>query len=601
MDAEAPFLNRSWDDGRALAWASAALCVAAALWALADACLLHPGIESWDAVDSVAKAAGLLNGQPQPFRMDSGWLQVQGLAAALRMAGSGPLALRLPNLLCFGLESLLLWRMAKDWAGPLAGFGALAVQCLAASTWLRLRLPLAYMQVPAELLAALWLLKGRPAWRGLGLGLLAGLGMADYGAWPAALAVVAAAWWARPADRRPAAGWILLAAGGMAAALALGGRAYHSSYMLTRLGPAHGAGASYLSTWLKGTWRYFTGQGQPDQLLDSLPAFPAWAFPFLAAGLYFAGPRRWALSAWALLGLGFLALPGPVAEANRAIVAWPALCLLSGLGLAGLLRAWPRRRALLLGCAWLCAGAALEGGAYATMQDRCDPLSRSYWRRLELAADVLRRRAAGRPLRVLSDLDWRPAPELGLRDGLPEGPAGAETWALLPREYVPRPLDPAWGLWVPLPDPEAPGAVSYLVRLAPAQAARFAARDRWLADFRRRCGPNANALAVMQAAQDALADPALADPWLRRSLLDLYVHRVMEAQQDPAQCLPLLLAQPSLSAWEAAIAAQALAPKDPRRALALAEQSVREDPDRAAAVLLRDRLRQALALPPAKR
>jgi hypothetical protein len=601
MNTVAPQRPPAWNDGRALAWTAAAMAVAAALWGLADAAVFHPGVEAWDAVDAVAKAADLLHGQAQPFRADSGWLQLHLLAAVFNAAGSGPLAMRLPNLFCFALECFLLWRLASAWAGPLAAFGALAVHCLAAATWLRLRIPLSYVQVPAELLTALWLLEGDSPWRGLALGLLAGLGLADYGAWPAALPVLTAAWWVRPSGQRPAAGWILAAAGAVAAALALGTRAYSSSYLLTRLGPAQGSGPSYLSTWLHGAWRYFSGQGQADQLLGSLPAFPLWALPFLAAGLLFSRGRRWPLAAWALLGLAPLALPGNVAEANRAIVAWPALCLLSGLGLAALLRPWPRRTALLFGCAWICVGGAAEARAYTDMQSRCDPLSRSYWRRLEAAAQVLRQRGRSRPLRLLSDLDWRPAAELSLRAGLADRGPGSETWALLPREYVPWPLDPAWGLWVPLSDPELPGAVTYLCRLAPAQAPRFIARDQWLADFRRRCGPNANALAVMKAAQDALGDPGLSDPWLRRSLLDLYVHRVMEAQQDPALCLPVLLAEPRLSPWEAAIAAQALAPTDPRRALALAEQSVHGDPDRAPAVLLRDRLRQALAQPVPKR
>jgi hypothetical protein len=332
-----------------------------------------------------------------------------------------------------------------------------------------------------------------------------------------------------------------------------------------------------------------------------LPAFPLWALPLLAAGLVWGGTQRWPLLAWALLGLAPLALPGTVAEANRAVVAWPALCLLSGLGLAALARPLPRRAALALACAWLALGATSEARAYAGMQDRCDPLARSYWRRLEMAANVLRQRATSRPLRLLSDLDWRPAPELVLRAGLASGDGHAETWALLPREYAPRPLDPAWGLWIPLRDPQSPGAVLYLLRLAPAQAERFAARDRWLANFRAQAGPAANALAVLQAVQSALKDPALKDPWLRRTLLDLDVHTVMEAQQDPGQCLPLLLAEPRLSPWQAAIAAQALAARDPRRALALAEQSVREDPERAAAVALRDRLRQALARPASAR
>jgi hypothetical protein len=583
-----------------MAWAGLGLAVAAALWALADAGVLHPGVESWDPVAAVGAAAGLLQGQPQPFRLGGGWLQLHAMAAAMAAFGSGPVALRLPNLAAFLVESLLLWRLAKAWAGPLAGLGALAVNSLAAATWLRLRLPLAYMAVPAELLAGLWLLEGGAAWRGLALGAMAGLGLADYEGWAVALPVLAVAWAVRPASSRPKAGWVLAAGLAVAAAVAAGTHAYASSYVYTRLG--HGqAGPGWLSEWFRGTWRYFSGWGQADQLLGSLPAFPYWALPLLLAGALAGGPRRWALAGWILLGLAPLGLAGTVAEANRAVVAWPALCLCSGLGLAALARRAPRRWALLLCCAGIAVGAAAEGGAYAAMQDRADALSRSYWRRLDAAAGVLRQRGQGRPLRILSGLDWRAAPELGLRAGLPEGGQDAETWALLPREYVPRHPDPSWGLWIPERDPELPGAELWLLRLAPAQAQVFAARNQWLEGFRRRSGPAANALSVLAAASSALRDPGLRDPWLRRALIDLYLHTVMQSQQDPAQCLPLLLAQPSLSSWQAAIAAQALAPTDPRRALALAEQSLRDDPDRVAAVALRDHLRQALALPPATR
>ena len=600
MNADPSLMRRPWDDGRALGWAAAALAVAAALWALADACVLHPGVESWDPVTAVGAAAGLLRGQSPPFRLGGGWLELHALAAAMAAFGSGPLAMRLPNLAAFGLESLLLWRLAKAWSGPLAGLGALAVNSLAAATWLRLRLPLAYVAVPAELLTGLWLMEDGEAWRGVALGALAGLGLADYEGWAVALPVLAMAWAVRPAASRPKAVWVLAAALAVAGAVAAGTHAYAASYVYTRLG--HGqAGPDWPMEWLRGAWRYFSGRGLSDQLLGPLPAFPLWALPLLLAGALAGGPRRWALLGWVLVGLAPLALAGTVAEANRAIVAWPALCLCSGMGLAALARPLPRRWALPLLCAGLAAGAAAEGGAYMSMQDRGDALSRSYWRRLDAAAGVLRQRGQGRPLRILSGLDWRAAPELGLRAGLPEGGPDAETWALLPREYVPRDPDPSWGLWIPERDPELPGAELWLLRLAPAQAKQFAARDQWLADFRRRTGPSANALMVLRASSAALDDPGQRDPWLRRSLLDLNVHTVMQSQQDPALCLPLLLAQPRLSAWEAAIAAQALAPTDPRRALALAEQSVREDPDRAAAVLLRDRLRQALALPPAKR
>src|SRR6185369_10453591 len=87
---------------------------------------------------------------------------------------------------------------------------------------------------------------------------------------------------------------------------------------------------------LKGFW-----MGAPTLAYTGIknnPAFPIWAWFVLLPGIFsLARERRWVLG-WAALGLLALLSKNSSMEPQRAIAAWPALCLLAGAGAQSILR-----------------------------------------------------------------------------------------------------------------------------------------------------------------------------------------------------------------------------------------------------------------------
>jgi hypothetical protein len=578
---------------RAFAKAAFLLATAGAAFALLDAAWLHAGIEAWDQVKVLGLVQELNEGADNPWRFGGGQLYLAASQAALALFGPTMLGLRLPNLAFYAVECLLLWRLGSRLGGPAAGLGAVALNALAAFTWIRLRSLLGFVIVPTELLLALWLTMGPGRWRALAVGAVCGLALFDYEAWVLALPVVALWWAAQPRLERPSAAWALLGFAAVLPFLAMGSAGTARNYAWVRLGPnLQRPLMQAFAEFGHDLWRFATGQGRADLLLEAKAALPWFSLPLLALGALQAWREQRLLLAWLALGMLPMAALSAVAEANRAIVAWPALCLLGGLGLAW---AWQRVRerahaGAALG-ALILVGGAVEAQAYLRMQDRVEPLARSYWRRVELAAQVLRERAQQAPIQVLDGLNWRAMPEW--RALIPSAAGAEEVWAVVPPDYAPFPLEPRWGRWHELKDPVS-GSPFYLLQLAPEAVKLFAQRSEALNAFRATAAARFDGPGLMAAVRQALDGPLGADPWTRRALLDMHLNTALEARSGPEHWLPLLLAEEQLSVVQACIAAVALEPSDPQRALALVEGALAQDPRRESVHQLRKRLRAAV-------
>jgi len=566
------------------------LATAGAAFALFDASWWHAGIEAWDQIAVLGHAQEANEGLSLPWRFGGGRLYLEALRHTLAAFGPDQLGLRLPNLLLYALECLLLWVLGCRLGGSVAGLGAVAVNAIAAFTWMRMRCLLGFVALPAELLLAVWLASGPGRWRGLALGALLALGLYDYEAWVVAIPAVALWWWAQPKEHRPSAWLALTAFAVILPWVLLGTRSSAANFAWVRLGPNLQRGPWLIfSQGYQELWRHVSGLGREDLLLERLPAVAIFSLPLLGLGLLAAWREQRRLLLWLALGLAPLAAASDVAEAQRAVVAWPALCLLGGLGLAWLHRLYPSRRETLGLAAMLAVGIATEAGAYWMMQDRVETLARSYWRRSSLGAEVLQQRAAQGPIQVLDGLNWRGMPEW--RALAPSAPGASEVWAVIPPDYAPPVLPKAWGQWTELQDPQSNGRL-LLLRLDPEQVKLFAWRSQSLNAFRR-SAPRFDGPGLMAAAQEALNGPLGRDPWTRRALVDARLHVALEAHSPPSVFLPALLTEKQLSVSQACIAAVALQDSDPARALQLAKQALALDPSRESTRALLTRLQAA--------
>jgi hypothetical protein len=555
-----------------------------------DLALWHPGVDAWDQVKVVALAQEAREGLALPWRSGGSAFYLAALQRALAWGGAHAALWRLPNLLAYALESLLLWHLARRAAGARAAFGAILFNSAAALTWLRLRCLLGFVLLPAELLVLIWLAQGRGFWRSLALGLGLGLILFEYEAALLALPIVLLWAGSQAPEQRPRVRWTALGFALVLPFLITGSLSTAANYAAVRLGPNAGQSPfALLGTGLRELWRFVSGHGRQDLLLERLPALPLWSLPLLLLGLVLAWRRQRVLLGWLALGLAPLVLQADVAEAQRTVAAWPAFCLLAGLGFSA---AWGHLGALrpLLILA-LSAGIVGDARAYAAMQDRVEPLARGHWRLMESAASALRPHAAAGPIQILCGLNWRSQSEL--RALVPSTPGATETWAVLSADYAgPRPA--AWGQWQLLEDPLLERRL-WLLQVAPAQRAVFEARNAALERFRATAAPTFDNPGLMAATRAALDGPLGQDPWERQALVDLYLYTAIDSGQGPSAWLPLLLAQPHLSVSQAAMAAQALSSQDPRLALALAESAMAQDPWRPGLQALRDRLRQQIS------
>jgi hypothetical protein len=542
----------------------------------------HPGVGAPEELFFLTRLQLASQGAALPWLFGRGSLYSRLLALSLKIGGEHLAALQFPNLLLFALESLLLWRLAKArWGGLAPLFAVLANLCCAFS-FLRARTLFSYADTPALLLGMLWLLPRCRSWAAaLAFGLACALALLDYEVWLLAPAILALAWLRQESASRPPLAPLLLGL-----SLGLGWVAFLSA-------PDLGRYASYRihETLLDGgPWQNFSanlgacflGWGKAVNGLVHQPTLPLLLLPLLLLGSLLALKKDGDLLSWAAVGLAPLASGGPFFEPNRAILAWPALVLLSALGLA-----WLWGKCLKPGAQgpWALATAGLFFLALFAAQALSYDRAVQSWdgriygpsRRQMAAADFLRRQGQG--FELLDELGGKPMASFDFFLG-PHALSDEPAWALIEGEDAPPTLPASWGEWREFrsaPD----SAPLYLLRVAPAMRARLEAVNRALSALW--LGMPDDPSLQLPWLESALKGMAGQDPWIRGATLEALVRLELNLGRLNAESVNALLQDELPSSAPLISCAAYFKDSHPDLALFLARRALERDPRRSAA------------------
>jgi hypothetical protein len=558
------------------------------LWpALAAALSQHwnPGIAAPDEIAVLGRCALLGQGiWPHP-RITGGTFPLYLYMVFCHFIPANALLTQWIPSLGVALEGPLLFRVGDRLGGPRAGIAAAWINAGAAQTLLRARTLLGFNLLPLELLCLL-LCSGKLR-RPLGAflwGLVLALFLFDYEAWPAAWPALMVLALAEGADRKR-----LVLGLGLGLAITLGASAgFLGGYVRQRaaLGTFDSQGIS--ARLFHSLGAYFLGSGGGSHELGPWPSFPLAALPLVLLGLK-PGSRRVWLWLLALCGLLPLAASGNgIMEARRAIVAWPALCLLAGLGAAS----WTWRPAGFKTAAMALAAvlALAELSALHRGLDARDQATYALSRRAEAAAQALERADPG-PKALWLDLSgtdhaWE-------RWWLRSQPS-SDLWALVPGAYALPSLLSRGGRWIRVAVPGA--APVFWLRPPDALKPELEAVEGAALDLQalRTGNDSADGPKLLQRSMERL--PRETDPWIRTLLLETALESSMR-MGGPAEDLLRKIEAGPLSSSNAPLSAAAwLAPKDPGRALKLMRRVTDMDPRRGRAWRLRSGLAARLGL-----
>jgi hypothetical protein len=557
-------------------WLGAAVRIALVL-ALGQLALevfsLRPGYGGGDETTQIRMLLGLSQGQPFQWRWAQGGIQRAGLWLWLRLSGKGLRALHVPGLAVLALEALCLWTLARRWFSTEAAHWALLADLLCAATWMRGRSILSYQWLPLELLLLALLagkLEGR--WGALLWGACCALLLLDYEGALAALPGLFVVCVSQEEGLRRRWPHALASMAGVAALLAAVQPQVVGDYVRLRSAVNLDVGsATLLAAWLRNLGQLLAG-GRPMPYLgiDAWPSMAAWSLPLLALGARFAwrqGQR--ALLFWALGAvLVTQAATAPWGlPSQRLAAAWPALCLLAGLGGVELRRLCPRVPA----AAWLALlalGWAAEANAfYRHMAYH----GRQVYGRAELLDAAARdaRAAAARGDAVCTALlETRSGDLRFLVD--PSAPAagsgGQEAWVFLPPEFRAA----AGSAGEPLVYRRSFNDVPVLVlRARGAQALRFEAVERDLRPLLDADSP---------AAERAWLERPAGDGWAFAAVLDRYLRRLWQGLPLDRGMLRLLAARPAVSPGPLSLMGRYFVGRSPGLALPLLDAALRIDP-----------------------
>jgi hypothetical protein len=573
---------------KAAKWAAFSVYALLAAWTLFQTSLLRPGVPAWDQFYNFKLIQLAHEGQPWPLRAMSGALYLGALDLSIWLFGKNSFAYFLPNLLLLGLESLLLWQIARQRFNPGTALGAVCFNLLSVYTLTRAGSLYSYVALPCELLFLILTIPHcRRPWSSLLWGMAAALVSLDYEGWIIGYPVLALAFWATEKNQRPSVQWVVLGLLLLGIMIIWQSRHWFEHYWVLRLQPqaiSSGKGLFHdLGPHLKSFF-----WGGDDLYLGNYAAMPAWIWLPFAIGIYqiWRSVARWWL-VWILCALPILATASNQPEAHRATAVWPALCLATGLGLNFLwdaLRAWRLLRLTLLGLLlFFCMGSALDN-RLATLNDE---RPYEHWDRIALASEILNLRSSERPIQILTDLNNRSMEET--RFFLPKSSSNPkESWALISQDFLEDPPDRSLGSWVDL-GPRKNSWILALLKLKPEKISLFEEREHFLRSLWQRIDLDGAPLEIQDLRQ-VLEDPNLKDPWLRQACLERLIHRSLELHQDPRLWLSMAMAEPRPGSWTLCMLAQAFEKVDPPTALKFAARSWAMNPSRAGLAALRDSL-----------
>jgi hypothetical protein len=560
-------------------WMAASFLVLAAGFGLVDALLWHPGYSRVDEMHTLVRVQLCREGAPLLFKAFAGSLHNSVLLVASWFA-PGLAPLRAMVWLVLLMEGALLWAVARRHFGAVAAGWAVMASAGAAFTLVRGHALLSWSFLPVELLGLWWLMPRCQSWaRSAVLGFLAGCMLLDYEAWLLGTPVLLGLWRQEKEGRRPGfwamlAGWLIAA--GLVFALT---PEFFSSWMAVRsnhsapnLGPGLWAVAmANFKAFVLG------GLAVPYFGAQNHPVFPLWAWPGLLAGLGLAFKKHRWLLLWAGFGLLPLALRSPGLEPNRAIVAWPALCLTAGLGFAW---AYEKLQGVLPLAAWLLLllpwlGLGFEAQAYVRSMRQSDQgLYALSLAKLQAVRDL---KASGQPVGMLT--------ELGLESGadmrLLAGPGLLPRPGAVPVAMIPDDLIPVFG---PKGIQAAGQPVAYTTTeegfwlLFPnaAWSPRLAGVQNMLLPYWR-VMPPLDKFGLRARSEEWMGRLPAQDPWARTVLMGQVLYGALETRTVDAALARQVLAEPLVSGRFLNLAGYRLARRDPDLALAFLQRAAQID------------------------
>jgi hypothetical protein len=533
---------------------------------LLDSGLWHPGFSYFDEGPNVIYVQQGLEGGRFSFELFKGCIHRNLVILVMQIFGPSLGAWRAFTLLALGLETLLIGLVARRLNNSKAGVWAACFNLCCAVTFLRARSLLSYSLLPLELLSLIWLLPHmRKSYLAFAWGAVAAFMLSDYEGWIFCLPVLALLAQQEPGQTRPR---LAYTAFGFFAALlfllVLSWKSLPTHFLVrTRTLPTGVFGAIHY-LWLSLRSFFWGGETFAYMGISQHSVYPWWALPALVFGVL-ASPRK--LLAWLLLGLIPMVFIGTAAEPNRLMVAWPVLCLLTGLGFSRV-----SGRLELLIFPLLIFGAGLEAKAYV------NSVEKEYQRFYGPSAEMMRLAAkmkAQYPLGValINELDY----ESSAGDRFiwtSYGPPKAQepVFALIPWEYAIN-LDPSWGtvVW------SGPGFL--FLKASKKAALRLGLIQDEIFSMRKPL-PRFDLIGRRQGLLDYLATHPKSDMWVRTSAMEGAFGMSTMIGDFPKDLMMDILKEKLASASVYAWLADKAKLTDPAFAQYLATRALRKDPRR---------------------
>lgn len=545
---------------------------------LGDALVWHRGFSELDECSTVRKAWEMFHGGILALSVTTGSLTDVYIGLSQWALGPRLLALHLPTLLLFALENVLLWRMATRHFGKQCAWGAVMFNLLCVFSFARVRSLLSYANLPCELMLVLELAETDNNAARIAAGFLAGIFSLDYEAWvlsgwPVLIIVVLGIIKpTKPGAKAQMIGGFVIGAG-LALALSWDNL---QSYWTLRTHFTLQAHAAKNEVWGQSLLGLFKGAETLPGFGNARnhPSLAPWAWPILALGIVGAWHRSRAVLAWLAAGLILLIPPSAgFNEFQRSIAAWPAFCLLAGLGYIELQRRGMEKFRFFpfVLLAWLVPGVCWECQAFLQSQAH---YSASYYGRSRAELEAAAWLKAQGPVHLLSSLGFERASEFEWMCPEPSPPQGKPV-ALIFWEALP-PLGNQGPLLHRFRDPDG-GQEVYLLQLEAPWDQRLLSADSYLSAFWN-AQPHYDRLLILKRIAAALHDPNLKHPWIRT---ELWERRMTEASQMglvDAAMIQELRAEPLLHAGPLYFPAQYLSRFDLNLAAELHAQALMLDP-----------------------